>query len=219
MNLIQALEMAIRKEAQKLADRHNSYHNNLHFSHERDEKRLGKTIKKVIQTPEVWKIDCKFNPYYVLKHSNAIARSIALKLKSKTYVPFRPFIKSVQKAGGGTRSVQVYQIPDAAVSNFFYNHLLKKNKHRFSSFSYAYRRDRNVHFAIQDISVDLAYHSRLFIAEFDFSDFFGSIDHTHLLSQLNENGFLVSETEKSVINGFIENATSGRGIPQGTSIS
>ena len=211
--------MAIRKEAQKLADRHNSYHNNLHFSHERDEKRLGKTIKKVIQTPEVWKIDCKFNPYYVLKHSNAIARSIALKLKSKTYVPFRPFIKSVQKAGGGTRSVQVYQIPDAAVSNFFYNHLLKKNKHRFSSFSYAYRRDRNVHFAIQDISVDLAYHSRLFIAEFDFSDFFGSIDHTHLLSQLNENGFLVSETEKSVINGFIEYATSGRGIPQGTSIS
>jgi hypothetical protein len=113
----------------------------------------------------------------------------------------------------------VFQIPDAAVSNFFFSHLLERNKHRFSSFAYAYRRDRNVHFAIQDIAVDLKYYSRLFVAEFDFSDFFGSIDHSYLISQLDKNGFLVSETEKSVIQGFIGHQGTNKGIPQGTSIS
>lgn len=55
-----------------------------------------------------------------------------------------------------------------------------KNRHRFSLFSYAYRNDRNVHFAIQDISVELSQGSRIFVAEFDFSKFFDSNSHKYL---------------------------------------
>lgn len=124
----------------------------------------------------------------------------------------------VPKSGGGFRKVSTYQVPDSAVSTFFYRRLLGKNKHRFSSFSYAYRDDRNVHFAIQDIAIDLEDSSRTFVAEFDFSDFFGSIDHSYLLKQLDCNGFMVSADDRNVIRAFLE-SHGRRGIPQGTSIS
>lgn len=125
---------------------------------------------------------------------------------------------SILKAGGGVRNVHVYQIPDAAVSNFYFGRLLAKNCHRFSSFAYAYRRDRNVHFAIQDIAADLRYCSRLFIAEFDFSNFFGSIAHDYLFAQFDQNGFFISDDERAVIRSFVQSSGSA-GIPQGTSIS
>ncbi|WP_339558248.1 reverse transcriptase domain-containing protein [Comamonas sp. MYb396] len=128
-----------------------------------------------------------------------------------------PYIKRVPKASGGDRLVTVYQIPDTAVSALFYSDLISKNRHRFSSFSYAYRNDRNVHFAIQDLSVELSKNSRSFIAEFDFSDFFGSIDHEYLFGQLHQDGFLVSDLEERVIRAFLKKR--GKGIPQGTSLS
>ncbi|MGM7636494.1 reverse transcriptase domain-containing protein [Bacillus sp. Hm123] len=116
-----------------------------------------------------------------------------------------------------TRPVYIFQIPDEAVSNYFYSRLLSKNKHRFSSFSYAYRNDRNVHYAIQDIALDIKATPRLFVAEFDFRDFFGSIDHDYLLNQLNQNGFLVSDFEKEIVRVSLSHFP--KGIPQGTSIS
>lgn len=94
---------------------------------------------------------------------------------------------------------------------------MSKNRHRFSSYSYAYRNDKNVHYAIQDISVDLSNYSRAFLAEFDFSDFFGSVNHDFLFSQLHKNGFLVSKLEENVIKAFLNNGD--KGIPQGTSLS
>lgn len=74
-----------------------------------------------------------------------------------------------------------------------------------------------VHFAIQDITVDLSLGARAFIAEFDFSDFFGSIGHDYLFAQLHQNGFLVSEEDEQIIRAFLSKRE--RGIPQGTSIS
>jgi hypothetical protein len=65
--------------------------------------------------------------------------------------------------------------------------------------------------------VDLGQNSRTFIAEFDFSDFFGSIDHGYLYAQLHANGFFVSDEEEGVIRAFL--STRDRGIPQGTSLS
>lgn len=168
-------------------------------------------------TPEYWDIDSKFNPFYVRRNAAAIARSVARKIALQTYKPHVPHLKKIPKLGGGVRELTVYQIPDAAVSTYFYGRLLAKNRHRFSSFSYAYRNDRNVHFAIQDIAVDLAHNARTFIAEFDFSDFFGSIDHAFLLTQLHQNGFFVSPEEEAVIRAFL--ADRDRGIPQGTSLS
>jgi hypothetical protein len=55
------------------------------------------------------------------------------------------------------------------------------------------------------------------VAEFDFKDFFGSIDQSFLFAQLKENGYSVSDFEESIIRGFVQQ--NSRGISLGTSIS
>lgn len=217
MNLEQQLVLKISEECDKLILRHHRYHNHIHAEWLRNTARLIDAPEKKIHTPEYWDSDRKFNPFYVKSNVKAIAKAIARKIASGTYKPGTPFYKEILKPNGGVRPLTIFQIPDAAVSRYFYGRLLAKNKHRFSSFSYAYRNDRNVHFAIQDIAVDLAHDARTFIAEFDFSDFFGSIDHAYLYAQLKANGFLISDEDESVIKAFL--STRDKGIPQGTSIS
>lgn len=217
MSLEQSLKSYLLNECDKLIERHHAYHNHLHLAWVRNSRRITSAPKKDVKTPEYWKKDPKFNPFYVRRNAAAIARSIARKINLHEYTPHPPHRKTIPKPNGGERELTVFQIPDAAVSSYFYSRLLAKNRHRFSSFSYAYRNDRNVHFAIQDIAVDLAQNTRTFIAEFDFSDFFGSIDHEYLLKQLDENGFLISIEEKEIIRAFLHER--GHGIPQGTSLS
>ena len=217
MSIEDQLREKIIQECDKLILRHHEYHNYVHAEWLRSKARIKNTPAKVIQTPEYWQLDKKFNPFYVKSNAAAIAKSIAKKIADNTYIPNDPFRKPIPKATGGSRELTIYQIPDAAVSKYFYSRLLAKNKHRFSSFSYAYRNDRNVHFAIQDITVDLSLDARAFIAEFDFSDFFGSIGHEYLYNQLHENGFLVSEEDEQIIRAFLSKRE--KGIPQGTSIS
>lgn len=192
MSLENQLVNVIKSEAEKLIKRYHEYHNRLNLEHQRNEKRLGLNAPlKQVHRPDYWLRDKKFNPFYVRKKHKSIARAIAKQIEERTYKPNEPYIKIVPKSGGGVRKVSIFQIPDAAVSKLFFNRLLAKNKHRFSSFSYAYRNDRNVHFAIQDIAVDLCRNQRTFLAEFDFSDFFGSISHSYLIKQFDENGFLL----------------------------
>ena len=218
MELHEKITWYIEKEAEKLALRHHAYHNALHVENKRKRKRSSSpTNLKVVAKPPHWSQDKKFDPFYVKKHAKTIAYSIAKKVESQTYEPFEPSKNKVAKSSGGYREVAMYQIPDAAISTFFYHRLLSKNKHRFSSFSYAYRDDRNVHFAIQDIAVELSQNSRLFVAEFDFSKFFDAISHQYLFEQFDRNGFFISQEERSVIKAFLNGRE--RGIPQGTSIS
>lgn len=217
MNLEFQLRERIVGECEKLIDRHHAYHNYQHQEWLRNHRRVSDAPPKRILTPAYWDLDPKFNPFYVRRNATAIARSVAKKISLQTYKPHPPHIKEIPKPGGGERKITIFQIPDAAVSTYFYGRLLAKNRHRFSSFSYAYRNDRNVHFAIQDIAVELAQNARTFIAEFDFSDFFGSIDHRFLFAQLHQNGFFVSSEEESVIKAFLSDRE--RGIPQGTSLS
>ncbi|AUG10032.1 MULTISPECIES: reverse transcriptase domain-containing protein [unclassified Pseudomonas] len=218
MRLEKQLEVIILEEAEKLITRYHEYHNRVHLEAKRNARRLGDAAPtKKIYTPDYWDINKKYNPFYVRSKHKSIARSIAKKIEDRTYTPNSPYIKSVPKPDGGIRKVAIYQIPDAAISKMFFNRLLAKNRHRFSSFSYAYRNDRNVHFAIQDISVDLRRNERTFLAEFDFSDFFGSISHSFLKDQFLENGFFISPEEKFIVNSFLRERKVG--VPQGTSIS
>lgn len=217
MNFEETLERTIREESAKHIKRFHDYHNRVHVDFLRKSKMISNPLSKIIRSHDYWKFDRKFNPFYVQGNAKAIAKSITKKIQDGTYSPNNPHIKHIPKSSGGQRELTIFQIPDAAVSNLFYKRLLLKNKHRFSSFSYAYRNDRNVHFAIQDISVDLTYSARTFIAEFDFSDFFGSIDHSFLYAQFDQNGFFISPEEDRVIRAFLSKRP--RGIPQGTSIS
>lgn len=217
MSLELQLKEQIVAECAKLIDRHHAYHNHLHLEWLRNRDRIAGAPPKEVKVPEYWALDPKFNPFHVRRNATAIAKSIARKIAARSYTPHASHPKKIPKPGGGERELTIYQIPDAAVSTYFYFRLLAKNRHRFSSFSYAYRNDRNVHFAIQDIAVDLAQNTRTFLAEFDFSDFFGSIDHIFLFAQLHENGFLVSQEEEDIIRAFLKDRD--RGIPQGTSLS
>jgi len=218
MNLEERLFACIRAEATKLIQRYQDYHNNLHLEHTRKQKRIQGIQAKVIKRPAEWAENRLHDPFYVHRRARIIARSVSKKIVAGTYAPNSPFVKPVAKKGGGTRDVSIYQIPDAAVSKLIYSSLLAKNKHRFSSFSYAYRNDRNVHFAIQDIAIDLNDTSRTFVAEFDFSDFFGSISHQYLTAQFDRNGFLIGRDERQVIQAFLK-SYGDVGIPQGTSVS
>ena len=182
MSLEKQLEDAIYDECKKQIRRYHEYQNARHLEFVRHSKRVSPTAPKLLYTPEHWSFDRKFNPFYVLSKRKSIARAIARKISLREYIPNPPHIKTVPKPDGGDREIAIYEIPDSAVSKLFYSRLLSKNKHRFSSFSYAYRNDRNVHFAIQDIWLDISYSARSFIAEFDFSDFFGSISHDYLRS-------------------------------------
>lgn len=210
------IESAIREESEKLIERYNVYHNALHSEWVRNKKRIINAPEKVVLKPDYWMADRKFDPFYCNKKSRSIARSIAAKIRAGTYKPHVPHDKLIPKSSGGQRRLRIYQIPDAAISRLLYRRLLAKNKHRFSSFSYAYRDDRNVHFAIQDIAADLGVRDRAFVAEFDFSDFFGNIDHDFLMSQLKSHGLLLSEQDFVLIRLFLNDK---KGIPQGTSIS
>ncbi len=211
------LEKEIRGESQKHIDRYHAYHNAVHVEFLRNSKRLASPPPKVIKKPDYWEIDPKFNPFYVRRRARSIARSIARKIASGDYEPEPPHKKKIRKVDGGFRPITVYQIPDAAISRIYFERMLAKNRHRFSAFSYAYRDDKNVHFAIQDMALDLSRDKRSFVAEFDFSDFFGSISHAYLRDQFDENGFFISEDERSVISAFLKDRSCG--IPQGTSIS
>jgi RNA-directed DNA polymerase len=208
----------IKMIAERKASEYHLYHNNIELIYQRNKRRVRNPTRKEIIVPDYWKVDKKHNPFYVLKHLNQISNSIFNKLVDGTYEPFEPHLKYIQKKNSTkTRPIQIFQIPDEAVSNYFYNRLLGKNKHRFSSFSYAYRNDRNVHYAIQDIAIDIKTSPRMFVAEFDFRDFFGSIQHEYLFKQFDENGFLISEFERSIIKSFLRHFP--KGIPQGTSLS
>lgn len=202
------------------------YHNLQHTLWKR-RKKLSKSnsSQKVISRPEHWEKNNMHNPYYVKKHINEISFSVFQKVINKTYKPCKPHIRKIDKKGGNFRSVNIFQIPDEALSSLIYRKLLQKNRHRLSSSSYAYRNDKNVHFAIQDISIDIRKSPRMFIAEFDFKDFFGSIDHRFIEQQYSENGFLISDFEQYLIKSFLDldinkkDDNTYRGIPQGTSLS
>lgn len=210
----------IKEVAERKAEKYQNYHNSLEIEHIRNKKRVKDAKKKEVKIPEHWAEDKKYNPFYVLKDPIKIGNSIFNKLVNEEYEPFAPYIKQVDKKGSSKkREVYIFQIPDEAVSNYFYKRLLAKNKHRFSSFSYAYRDDRNVHYAIKDIALDIRGSSRTFVAEFDFKDFFGSIDHSFLLEQFDENGFLISDFERNIIMSFLVKMREEKGIPQGTSLS
>jgi len=213
----QELERAILEVARRKAKEFQLYHNYMVIEEKKNRLRLIDSPKKYIRTPAEWSESKLFNPFYTIKHAKYLASRIYQKLQAGTYNPSKPYVREIPKSNGKVRLVSTYQIPDDAISRQVFSQLLSKNKHRFSGLSYAYRDDRNAHFAIQDISQDLSKYPRMFVAEFDFSDFFNSISHSYLLEQLDKNSFSISEAEIVIIKSFLNKGN--KGVPQGTSIS
>ena len=114
--MLNKLREFIELEAIKHATRFNIYHNYAHIDYLRNKKRITNAPPKKIYTPDCWKQDKKFNPFYVLKNLDSIALSINKKFLENNYKPHEPYVRNIPKKGGGERSVSTYQIPDAAVS-------------------------------------------------------------------------------------------------------
>ncbi|WP_435094142.1 reverse transcriptase domain-containing protein [Clavibacter michiganensis] len=156
-----------------------------------------------------------------------------LALSKRDYHPRPPIGHRIAKASGGERIVSIFQIVDSVVSRKAYSSLMRKNTALMSARSYAYRSDLSTHDAIQYISSEFSSTKRLFVAEYDFSKYFDSIEHSHIFYTLKANGFFVTPAEHAVIHAFLSAPLQDElnydpeappkddhvGIPQGTSIS
>lgn len=224
----------ILEECKKLIDRHYDYLFELDENIKRKSRRFGNQVTKNVLRPHYWQIHSGFDPFKVStkKRINTYAYTLGPKLKDLSYKPQTSIIYKIPKLSGEFRELNVFQIPDSAISRFVYKSLLEKNVNLFSGYSYAYREDRNAHDAIHKIASDWKSRDRIYVAEFDFSKFFDRISHSYIWKILNSHGFLYTELEKHVIDVFLKseyaedvcyepNLGSKRkqGIPQGTSIS
>lgn len=202
-------------------------------SQERYEKRSAKPATKTpIRIPDTWKLHPHFNPIYCIKHRRYLAKSIWAKLLEGKYAPQPALMHEIPKPSGGTRTVMVFSVPDAAVSGFFHKRLTKKNINIFSPHNFSYRDDRNVFDAIIDLSSAIS-GENTYVVQYDFKAYFDSISHEYLEQLLSENGpFLISKVERSLLRAFFKHeyalrqdyvvgkfAKRQEGVPQGSSLS
>lgn len=126
-----------------------------------------------------------------------------------------------------------FAIADEVVSKRLYTSLMNKNRARLSAHSYAYRNDLGVHDAISRMQADWSGEHRLYVAQYDFADYFGSVDHDHVWSTIQDLKFAITRTERQLLTAFMlaplptllpatmptTSRSRDRGIHQGTTIS
>src|SRR6266571_5349458 len=192
-------------ECKKLILRHYEYLDQLHEGAIRGSKRLGFAVRKTIKTPPYWSLDPRFNPFKTRNKRVLDLCSVTLdkKLKNKSYRPRRAVTYYVEKEDGTKRELNVFQLPDAAVSRLVYKSLLHKNIARLSAYAYAYREDRSAHDAVHAIQAEWRTLDRVYVAEFDFAKFFDNIDHKYIWRVLDRHGFLCSPEERHVLESFL----------------
>jgi hypothetical protein len=168
----------------------------------------------------------------VRSRADSIAHAIAKKIREGSYEPSAAIVFNIAKPTGGYRQVTVFSIPDSAVSLYLFKTLRGRNQHLFSAYSYAYRADRNAHYAIEHLYKHVKNRSRLYILEYDFAKYFDSISHKYLESTLDEH-FRISPREKQLVKSFLTHkfalgmddyakrlfTVKDSGVPQGSSIS
>src|SRR5688500_12096936 len=137
----------LSEECEKHVARHFDYLFQLNESVVRAKKRLGKTAPKRVQLPNYWAIDPRFNPFKVRNKRTLDWYSEVLdrRIKRRSYKPEPAVLHIIKKGDGTDRVLNVYQLPDAAVSTLTYKSLLHKNVNRFSAYAYAYREEKGAH--------------------------------------------------------------------------
>lgn len=228
------LDRRLWETSSRLIVEHETHAKAVHDENERRRRRSTSIPDTLpLRRPATWDLDPGFNPYIVRAHRGRIAHSITGQLRGRSYSPRPPAGFHVPKAGGGERTVSTFQIADEVISNRLLRSLTRKNLPRISARAYAYRPDLGPHDAISYVSTEFAREHRLFVAEYDFSKFFDTVDHTFLLETLDTMGITRTPLEQYVIERFLESPEPylsaserleakpprKRGIPQGTSLS
>ncbi|MEU8815031.1 reverse transcriptase domain-containing protein [Actinoplanes sp. NPDC048796] len=189
---------------------------------ERESRRANTVTSKIFYSkPKSWSFRKDFNPFIVRSRADVYAHGIGQSLKNKTYTVGAPYIFDVTKPQGGSRRITSFGIPDEALSKRTYRSLMSKNMGALSGRSYAYRADINVFDAITYISSEWRDHPRLFVAEYDLKDYFGSVDHRYLFRQMEMLNLRMTPRERLIVEAFLQAPNTGlsNGFPQGTSIS
>lgn len=228
------LDERIQQSAVRLIKEHETHAKSVADENRRRERRsMGSPARLPLRRPETWQLDPGFDPYIVRSRHGRIAHAITDSLKNRTYSPRPPAGFTVPKAAGGKRVVNAFQIADEVVSNHLLRTLTRKNLPRLSARAYAYRPDLGPHDAISYVKTEFVREHRLFVAEYDFSKFFDTVEHEFLLEALDLMGIIRTPLEQFVIERFLEapepyltleeksvvRSNRTRGIPQGTSLS
>lgn len=228
-----SIKEALDREVLKLIRRHNQVVASSALNRKKYEKRSGRVAGKPNSSdPAQWNAHPLFNPFHVRNRKHSIGHAIVQKVRNQTYKPKPALLLEIPKPSGGTREIAISTIPDAAVSYWLGKRLIDRNAYRFSSYSYAYRSDRNAHHAIQHLMSELRGRHRVFVLEYDFAKYFDSIDHDYLLKILDKH-FLVSKRERRLLDVLVKNRRAKSvsdysngvfespcvGIPQGSSVS
>lgn len=225
---------SLEEECNKHVRRYFDYLYELDDRANRKSKRLGASKEKDVKTPQYWSLDIRFNPFKVRlpRKLDSYSFTITKAIRERRYKPATAVVRSIEKEGGGFRQINVFQLPDAALSRLIYKSLLRKNLSRFSSYAYAYREERSAHDAVYGMFSEWKFVDRVYVAEFDFTKFFDNISHTHIWRVLDKYDFLVTDDERFIIQTFLSSKAAAidkyspvgghsreKGIPQGTSIS
>ena len=228
-----AIAEALEREVGKLIRRHSKSTAASAQNQKKYHKRSGQPAKPPTSlVPPHWNLSPHFNPYHVRARIDSFSHALARKIRTSSYEPSPSLLLPIPKPGGGSREISISTVPDAAVAYWLGSRLIKRNSYRFSSYTYAYRADRNAHHAIEHLMAYIRGRPRLFVLEYDFAKYFDSIRHDYLYRTLDEH-FLVSPRELHLLKKFLANSHAKSvpdyqagtfmprkvGIPQGSNIS
>lgn len=223
----------LSEECNKHVQRYFGYVREVNEYAERKSKREGISFKKTIIPRKWWALAPQFNPFKVrtARKLDTYAHTLFEKVRRNKYKPNPAVIHRIRKTDGSFRELNIFQLPDAALSRLVYKSLLRKNLPRLSGYAFAYREDRTPHDAVNEIFSDWKNLDRVYVAEYDFSKFFDKISHAYIWQVLREGNFIFSREEENIIRAFLTSEACeysqypgnsrqrGCGIPQGTSIS
>lgn len=217
-SLEESLDRYISKVAQRRATRQESRRIKFEYNKNKiSQMTYQDSLSLDFHQPAYWESNI-YNPSIALKNKKFLAQKISENITNNSYKPHPPEKIPIKKSGG-SREISIFGIVDEAVSLLFFKNLLRKNLPYFSNRSYAYRNDRFTYDAIKYITEEFSKKSRIYIAEYDFSKYFDSIDHEYILNILYSGKYHVTETEINLIKSFLSIMPSDKGIPQGTAIS
>ena len=105
------------------------------------------------------------------------------RMSSGSYFPPAVKVVEIAKQSGGTRRLGIPTVSDGIAQQVVKSYLAPKLDHTFQEDSYGYRKGKNAHQALEQVT----YRSRIYpwVLDMDISKFFDTLDHELMLKALS----------------------------------